>query len=96
MTDLRGVADLARIVLAQLSGQRVIPKEYLEGAPMDDARYGVEVAINRHLEEMNIRVTEVELFNISQVMKEEKYGVIEGMKKRANMYYEVFKTMFTG
>lgn len=95
-TEGRFMTDLAQKVAPQLSGQRVILREILEGAPIDDARYGVEVAINRHLEELGVPIVEVELPNVSQVVKEEKYGVVQGFRKRVNMYYEVFKTLLTG
>jgi glycosyltransferase involved in cell wall biosynthesis len=95
-TEGRFMTDLAQKVAPQLSGQRAIRRELLEGAHMDDARYGVEVAINRHLEERGVAIHEVELPNVSQIVKEEKYGVVQGFKKRLNMYYEVFKTMLTG
>ena len=92
----RFMTDLAQKVAPQLSGQRAIRRELLEGAPMDDARYGVEVAINRHLENQGVAIHEVELPNVSQVVKEEKYGVVQGLKKRFGMYYEVFKAVVTG
>lgn len=92
----RVVTDLAQAMAPQLSGQRAILRETLEGAPMDDARYGVEVAINRHLEELGVPIFEVELHNLSQQIKEEKMGVMRGLKARATMYYEVFKILFVG
>lgn len=92
----RVMTDLAQRVAPQLSGQRAILRELLDGAPMDDARYGVEVAINRHLEDQGVDIFEVELFNVSQVVKEEKYGLVQGLRKRFSMYYEVFKAMITG
>ena len=92
----RIMTDLAQRVAPQLSGQRAIMRELLEGAPMDDARYGVEVAINRHLEDRGVPIFEVELFNVSQVVKEEKYGPVKGFMARITMYYEVFKTILTG
>jgi len=92
----RVTTDLAQLVAPQLSGQRAMLRELIEGAPIDDARYGVEVAINRHLEELGVPIYEVELYNLTQQMKEEKMGVARGLAARATMYYEVFKTFFTG
>lgn len=92
----RVATDLAQYVAPQLSGQRAILRELLETAPIEDTRYGVEVALNRHLEERGAPIIEVDLVNVSQVVKEEKLGLARGLAARFNMYYEVFKILLTG
>ena len=92
----RVATDLAQYVAPQLSGQRAILRQLLLDAPIEDARYGVEVAINRHLEELGIPIHEVDLPRLSQVVKEEKLGLMRGLAARFNMYYEVARIMFTG
>lgn len=89
----RGVTDLAQLVAPQLSGQRAIKRELIETADIANTRYGVEVAINRHLEDMKARVEEVELFQLTHQTKEEKLGFVKGMGARFRMYYEVAKIL---
>lgn len=92
-TEGRTMTDLAQLVAPKLSGQRAMLRELLAGADIEDTRYGVEVAINRHLEDLGIDVYEVELENLSQVTKEEKMGVLKGLSARAVMYYDVMKIL---
>lgn len=92
-TEGRTMTDLAQLVAPKLSGQRAMLRELLAGADIEDTRYGVEVAINRHLEDMGIDVYEVELENLSQVTKEEKMGILKGLSARAVMYYDVMKIL---
>lgn len=92
-TEGRTMTDLAQLVAPQLSGQRAILRELLAGADIENTRYGVEVAINRHLEDNNVKIYEVELENLSQVTKEEKMGLLKGLTSRAKMYYDVLKIL---
>jgi polyisoprenyl-phosphate glycosyltransferase len=94
--DGRMATDIAQLMAPGLSGQRAIRRELLAGAPIDDARYGIEVALNRHLEELGVPIFEVELVNVSQVVKEEKLGLVRGFAARMNMYYEVIKMLVVG
>lgn len=92
-TEGRTMTDLAQLVAPKLSGQRAILRELLASADIEDTRFGVEVAINRHLEDMGVDIFEVELENLSQVTKEEKMGLIKGVTARAVMYYDVLKIL---
>lgn len=89
----RTMTDLAQFVAPKLSGQRAIFKKHLEQVDMEDTRYGIEVAINRYLEDNGIEIYEVELENLSQYTKEEKMGFFKGVAARAVMYYDVFKIL---
>jgi glycosyltransferase involved in cell wall biosynthesis len=90
-TEGRAVTDLAQIIAPKLSGQRAILREILEEIDIADVRFGIEVAINRHLEENNISIYEVELENLTHHTKEEKMGLLKGIAARAMMYYDVAK-----
>ncbi len=92
-TEGRAVTDLAQKVAPMLSGQRAILREILDQVDIEDTRYGVEVAINKFLEDNDIPIYEVGLDNVSQRTKEEKMGFWKGAKARARMYYDVVKIM---
>lgn len=94
--DGRVATDLAQIVAPYLSGQRAIRREVMEElfrmAPDADlCGYGIEVALNRHVREQGYRVVEVPLEEMSHRMKEEKMGLVRGVKARLKMYYEILK-----
>ena len=92
-TEGRAMTDIAQLVAPKLSGQRGMLRELLMGVDMEDTRFGLEVAINRHLEELGVEILEVPLDNLSQYTKEEKMGLWKGIKARASMYYDVLKIL---
>ena len=85
--------DMAQRIAPGLSGQRAIRREHLAAVDIEHTGYGVEVAINKYLEEHGIPVHEVELHNLTQVMKEQKMGIMRGLGARARMYYEVVRIL---
>lgn len=86
----RGATDLAQIIAPRLSGQRVIKTSLLELVKgMDVARFGVELALNRLVEEQKVKWVTVELPELSHVMKEEKLGFWKGFLARLKMYKEI-------
>lgn len=88
----RMVTDLAQKVAPYLSGQRAVRRSLLEQiSDMDIARFGVEVALTRQIENQDIRVKEVVLTDMSHVMKEEKLGIVKGLAARIKMYWEIVK-----
>ncbi len=88
----RVATDFAQKVAPYLSGQRAVHREVLNRiSDLDMSRFGVEVALNRHIEKNNIRVQEVILEDLSHVMKEEKFGVFKGFAARMKMYWEIVK-----
>lgn len=94
--DGRVATDLAQMVAPYLSGQRAIRREILEEmyrmAPDADlSRFGIEVALTRHVKERGYRVVEVPLEEMSHRMKEEKLGLVKGVAARLKMYYEILK-----
>ncbi|MTI94463.1 MAG: glycosyltransferase family 2 protein [Firmicutes bacterium] len=86
----RRTTDLAQKVAPYLSGQRVICSRLLKSMPdIDIARFGVELALTRYVEEHEIRYEVVELDDLSHVMKEEKLGFWKGFRARLKMYWEI-------
>lgn len=94
--DGRIATDLAQVIAPYLSGQRAIRREVLaelfhDGPDADLSRFGIEVALTRHVKERNYRVVEVVLEEMSHRMKEEKMGLVKGVAARLKMYYEILK-----
>ncbi|MBM7867150.1 glycosyltransferase [Heliobacterium gestii] len=87
----RSSTDLAQLVAPYLSGQRAIKKEiFLDVNELEDSRYGVEIALTRHFRHRShLRLLEVILPGLTHRMKEEKLGLIEGVKARIRMYREI-------
>jgi polyisoprenyl-phosphate glycosyltransferase len=92
-TEGRAMTDLAQLIAPKLSGQRAILRAILEKIDIAESRFGVEVAINRYLEDNGIEILEVELPNLTHHTKEEKMGFWRGATARAFMYYDVVKIM---
>lgn len=88
----RKATDLAQKMAPFLSGQRAIKRYILENiSDMDIARFGVEIALHRYVEENGAKVKEVVLPELSHIMKEEKLGLWKGMAARMKMYWEIFR-----
>lgn len=88
----RPATDLAHVVAPYLSGQRAVRRQVLQDVSgLEMARFGVEVALTRHLKEHRITVLEVPLDHVTHRMKEEKYGLLRGFLARMKMYWEIVK-----
>src|SRR5690606_13958383 len=71
----RVATDLAQVVAPYLSGQRAVRREVLAGIPnLEVARFGVEIALTRHIQRRGITVEEVLLVGLTHRTKEEKLG----------------------
>lgn len=91
-TDGRVATDLAHTVAPYLSGQRAVRRQILaEIEGMEVARYGVEMALTRHIQRNRVRVEEVPLPNLSHRMKEEKLGILRGFLARMREYWDIIK-----
>jgi glycosyltransferase involved in cell wall biosynthesis len=92
----RLTTDLAQLVAPYLSGQRAL-KRYIWDSMFTDemdtelSRFGIEVALTRHVKGGGYPVMEVALEEMSHRMKEEKLGLVKGMAARLKMYYEILK-----
>ncbi|MGM0688686.1 MAG: glycosyltransferase family 2 protein [Bacillota bacterium] len=88
----RAATDFAQKMAPFLSGQRALKRELLENiSDLDLSRFGIEVALHQYVEENNIEAAEVQLPDLSHVMKEEKLGFWKGILARGKMYWEILK-----
>lgn len=88
----RVVTDFAQKMAPFLSGQRALRRELLESiSDLDLSRFGIEIALHSYVEEHAITVEEVQLKDLSHVMKEEKLGFWRGIWARAKMYWDIIK-----
>lgn len=105
---VNGEADMTRGVFAggrwrttaaqrltpQLSGQRAVRRELLLQVPdLAGTRYGIEVAITDTARREGWRRRDVFLDGVSQVMKEEKRGMLAGLVIRLRMYRDIVATL---
>lgn len=88
----RPATDLAQVVAPYLSGQRAVRRSVLQDVSgLEMARFGVEVALTRHIKEQRIVVREVILDHVTHRTKEEKFGLLRGFMARMKMYWEIVK-----
>lgn len=88
----RLTTDLAQVIAPYLSGQRVIKRELLMKIPnLEITRFGVEAALTRYIRKEGISFREVELKDMTHIMKEEKLGLVKGFQARMKMYWEIVK-----
>jgi len=93
----RLATDLAQFIAPYLSGQRAVKRDLLRHlSNLELTRFGVEVALTRFVKSAGISVAEVELRDMSHVMKEEKLGVFRGFLARLKMYWEIAKCVGKG
>ncbi len=73
------------------SGQRVIPRRTILDTPNLEKRgYGIEVAINDQIALAGLKLEYVNLPGVSQVLKEQKIGLLGGFARRLKMYWQIF------
>lgn len=90
----RFTTDLAQKVAPQLSGQRAIKKDVLSKINnIDITRYGVEIALTKSVEKEGYRVKNVELKDLTHIMKEEKLGLRKGFAARMRMYWDIIRCL---
>lgn len=82
---------LTRYVLPFLGGERVLPKTLLLEASNRYRDFGVETALNALARAQRIRIVPVRLSGVSQVVKEKKYGLQEGVRARLGMIWHILK-----
>jgi glycosyltransferase involved in cell wall biosynthesis len=82
--------DLSQRLAPFLNGQRAMHRQVLESlSDLELSRYGVDIIISRYAKNMNLKVVSVELNNLTQIMKEEKLGFLQGMRARLKMYRQI-------
>ncbi|PSR23768.1 MAG: glycosyl transferase family 2 [Sulfobacillus acidophilus] len=88
----RASTDWAQALAPFLSGQRALKRQLLVGFDhIDMAGYGVELQLHRQLKRMGISPKEVVLHDVTQVVKEEKLGLVKGFSARMRMYWEIIR-----
>jgi glycosyltransferase involved in cell wall biosynthesis len=80
----------AQKIVPHLTGQRAIRRTLLlELDGLQESRYGIEVVITEAARKRNWRTCDVPLPGVSQVMKEEKLGLVQGVGRRLRMYGDI-------
>lgn len=88
----RAATDLAQAVAPFLSGQRAVRRDLLQSLPdLDQARYGVEMALTMRARRAGAAILAVELAGLTHRMKEEKAGLWRGFLWRLRMYWDIVK-----
>ncbi|MCR4430551.1 MAG: glycosyltransferase family 2 protein [Tepidanaerobacteraceae bacterium] len=86
----RGATDLAQRIAPFLSGQRALKREIFKKLEKYPAKkYGLEIALTLMADRENVRVKQVELTDLTHVMKEEKRGFLPGLLSRLKMYWDI-------
>ncbi len=86
------VTDFGNRATPQWSGQRLIPRATILAAKnLETAGYGVEVAINDQIAVEQLRLEYVNLTGASQVIKEQKLGLVAGFARRLKMYWQILR-----
>lgn len=86
----RAATTMAQKIAPFISGQRACFRDDLKGfTAWERVGFGVETALNRYLNEQNIKVRIIELEGLTHRMKEEKRGFVKGFLARLKMYWEI-------
>lgn len=89
--------DLAQKIAPFLSGQRAITRDLINRIPdFSETGWGVEVAFTKYIKDNDIPVAEVVLDDVTQIMKEEKVGLLKGFASRVKMYWHIVKVFGQG
>jgi len=87
-------SDMAQRITPYLSGQRALRRELFEAVPyMNDLRMGVEWALTNVAEKRKAKVIKVLIRGVSNCAKEQKMGLVNGLKARGIMYMEITEAM---
>jgi polyisoprenyl-phosphate glycosyltransferase len=90
----RRLTDWSQKLAPSISGQRAILRELFEQMPdIEDARFGVEMAITRFCRRYRVPTELVSLAGVTHPMKEEKLGWLRGCVSRSRMYYQIARIM---
>ncbi|HEY8392492.1 MAG TPA: glycosyltransferase family 2 protein [Capillibacterium sp.] len=93
-TGGRLATDLSQQITPCLNGQRAVRRDMLTALPaLAGSRYGLEIVMNRYARLHRWKVAWVALPNLSQVMKEEKVGLLRGLTARFRMYWQILKVL---
>ena len=86
------LTDFGNRATPKWSGQRCIPRRTILDTPNLASRgYGIELAINDSIEREGLTLEYVDLAGVSQVLKEQKRGLLAGLMWRVKMYWQIFR-----
>ena len=87
-------SDFSHMMTPNLSGQRCLQREDARKAlsPLVDSGYGVEIGLTVYAKHQNWRKQYVDWEGTKHILKEEKLGLIQGIKFRSMMYQEILAT----
>jgi hypothetical protein len=89
----RAATTMAQKIAPFISGQRAcFKKDLAQFTGWEKVGFGIETALNRYLQERNIKVRVVELEGMTHRMKEEKRGPLRGFGARLKMYWDILLT----
>lgn len=81
-----------QMIFPYISGQRAIARDrFLRIPNLAELRFGVEIAIHRYFKAQGLRVRRVVLPGVSNCYKEEKLGLVQGIRARQKMYGEMYR-----
>ncbi len=87
-----GITDFGNRATPQWSGQRAIPRAVLARVPdLENREYAIELAITDQIQLENLRCKFVNLEGLSQLIKEQKLGLVRGFFRRLKMYWQIWK-----
>jgi len=86
--------NLSQMIAPILNGQRGVRRKFVDRMPdFSGYRFGVEIFMSRYAMNHNVKTEEVILEGLSQVLKEEKSGILKGTIERYKMYGQLIKTL---
>jgi glycosyltransferase involved in cell wall biosynthesis len=89
----RAATTMAQKIAPFISGQRAcFKKDLAQFTGWEKVGFGIETALNRYLQERDIKVRVVELEGMTHRMKEEKRGALRGFGARLKMYWDILLT----
>lgn len=89
----RPATDWAQRLAPFLTGQRAVRRDVVQRVPhLEESRFGAELVLSRHAEREGLRVEQVRLRGLAQVLKEEKKGFWRGLRARMQMYWEILRS----
>jgi glycosyltransferase involved in cell wall biosynthesis len=91
------ITDFGNRATPTWSGQRCIPRQTVLDTPNLETRgYGIELAINDQIAAQGLKLEYVNLRGLSQVLKEQKRGLLNGIAWRAKMYWQIMSYVLRG
>ena len=92
----RLATDWSHLVTPFLSGQRCLRWNLFGRVPLlEDSGWGVEAALSLYAEQHDLRIEQVILDGVTQVMKEEKGELPQSLFQRARMYGHIVRYVAT-